>query len=136
MHYRRAIQIELRLHDIPYEVKKKVTIMFRNKPLAERETRLIIVDNKIILIPLAVQKITLAMQGRLRQYLKMLGFKLGLITNFHTPQLTFKSSVMIWSILISDLTGIFFVHLSCLLILMGGGGFSNTEIKFAINSSL
>ncbi len=107
MHYRRAIQIELRLHDIPYEVKKKVTIMFRNKPLAERETRLIIVDNKIILIPLAVQKITLAMQGRLRQYLKMLGFKLGLITNFHTPQLTFKSSVTIWSILMPGLTGIF-----------------------------
>ena len=40
MHYRRATQIELRQHDIPYEVKKEITIRFRGRRIETRETRL------------------------------------------------------------------------------------------------
>lgn len=82
MHYRRATQKELRWHYIPYQVKKKIVIPFRGQPLQERNTRLLIVDNKVLLTPIAVRKITPSLKGRLRQYLKILGFELGMIANF------------------------------------------------------
>jgi GxxExxY protein len=87
MHYRRATQIELRLRDIPYEVKKEVTIQFRGQPIETRETRLVIVDNKILLAPIAVRELTPMLKGRFRQYLKLLDLRLGLVANFHTSRL-------------------------------------------------
>ncbi len=57
MHYRRATQIELRRHDIPYEVKKEMTIRFRGRPIETRETRLLIVDKQVLLAPIAVREI-------------------------------------------------------------------------------
>ena len=87
MHYRRAVLIELRLHDIAYEVKKEMTIEFRGRPIETRETRLIIVDDKLVLAPVAVREITPALKGRFRQYVRLLGLRLGLIANFHAPKL-------------------------------------------------
>jgi GxxExxY protein len=91
MHYRRATQIELRLRDIPYEVKKEMTIQFRGQPIETREIRLLIVDNKVLLAPIAVREITPRLKGRFRRYLGLLGLKLGLIANFHTPSLVIET---------------------------------------------
>lgn len=91
MHYRRATQIELRRHDIPYEVQKEITLQFRRQPIETRETRLIIVDRKVLLIPIAVRAITPLLRQRLRQYLKLLDLKLGLIANFHAPSLEMET---------------------------------------------
>jgi len=87
MHYRRATQKELRWHDIPYELRTKITIPFRGQPLEERETRLLIVDDKVLLTPIAVRQITPQFQARMRKYLKLLGFELGLIANFKEARL-------------------------------------------------
>jgi GxxExxY protein len=91
MHYRRATQMELRWHDVPYEVKKEITIQFRGQPIEKRETRLLIVDDKVLLAPIAVRQITPTLRGRLRQYLRLLGLKLGLIANFHAPSLEIET---------------------------------------------
>lgn len=91
MHYRRATQIELRLRDIPYEVKKELTIHFRGQPIEMRETRLLIVDSKVLLAPIAVREITPVHKHRFRQYLRLLGLKLGLIANFHSPSLEIET---------------------------------------------
>jgi GxxExxY protein len=91
MHYRRATQIELRWHDIPYEVKKEITIRFRGQPIETRETRLLIVDKQVLLAPIAVREITPRLKGRFRQYLRLLGLKLGLIANFHAPSLEIET---------------------------------------------
>jgi GxxExxY protein len=91
MHYRRATQIELRGHDIPYEVKREITIQFRGRPIETRETRLLIVDKQVLLAPIAVGEITPRLKGRFRQYLKLLGLKLGLIANFHAPSLEIET---------------------------------------------
>lgn len=82
MHYRRAVQIELRLRDMPYEVRKRVSIYFHGHPIETRETRLLIVDDKVLLAPLAVREITPRLRGRFRQYLRLLELKLGLVANF------------------------------------------------------
>jgi GxxExxY protein len=91
MHYRRATQMELRWRNIPYEVKKEITIQFRGQPIERRETRLLIVDDKVLLAPIAVREITPKLKGRFRQYLRLLGLKLGLITNFHAPSLEIET---------------------------------------------
>jgi GxxExxY protein len=91
MHYRRATQIELRLRDIPYDVKKEITVQFRGHPIETRETRLLIVGDKVLLAPITVHKVTPALKGRFRQYLKLLGVKLCLIANFHAPSLEIET---------------------------------------------
>jgi len=91
MHYRRATQIELRQCDIPYRVEKEIIIRFRGKPIEKRETRLVIVDDKVLLAPIAVREITPALKGRCRQYLKLLGLKLGIVANFHAPSLEIET---------------------------------------------
>jgi len=91
MHYRRSTQIELRRRSVPYEVKKEVTILFRGQPIENRETRLIIADERALLVTIAVREITTKLRGRLRQYLNLLGLKLGVIANFHTPRLEIET---------------------------------------------
>ena len=91
MHYRRATVIELRRHDIPYKVKKEITIRYRGQPIENRETRLIIVDNKVVLAPIAVRGVRSRHKGRLRQYLKLLDLNLGIIANFHAPSLEIET---------------------------------------------
>jgi GxxExxY protein len=87
MHYRRATQIELRQREIPYDVKKEITIRFREQPIETRETRLLIIDKNVLVAPIAVLTITPALRTRFHQYLQLLGLKLGLIANFHASSL-------------------------------------------------
>ncbi len=91
MHYRRATQIELRQRDIPYEVKKEIIVQFRGRPIETRKVRLLIVENKVLLAPIAVRKITPTVKGRFRQDLRLLGLKLGLIANFHSSSLEIET---------------------------------------------
>jgi GxxExxY protein len=87
MHYRRATQIELRQRRVPYEVKKEIEILFHGRPVETRETRLLVLDEKVLLTPVAVREITARLKARLRQYLALLGFRLGIVANFHAPSL-------------------------------------------------
>jgi GxxExxY protein len=91
MHYRRATQIELRKRGIPYRVQKEIAIRFRQQPIETRETRLIVVDGRVLLAPIAVRAITPGLEGRFRQYLKLLGLKLGVVANFHAPSLVIET---------------------------------------------
>jgi len=87
MHYRRATQIELRGHDISYEIKKEIIISFRGQPIETRATRLLIVDERVLLAPIAVTAITPMLKARFHQHLQSLGLKIGLIANFHEASL-------------------------------------------------
>jgi GxxExxY protein len=91
MHYRRATQVELRLRQTPYEVKKEITIRFHGQPIETREVRLLIVDNKVLLAPIAVREISPRLKERFRQYLKLLGLEIGLIANFHALSLEIET---------------------------------------------
>ena len=91
MHYRRATQIELRMRHVPYRVKKEVTIHFRGRPIETRETRFLVVEDKVLLAPIAVREITPKLKGRFRQYLGLLNLELGLVSNFHSPSLQIET---------------------------------------------
>jgi len=72
-------------------MKKEITIQFRGQPIERRETRLLVVDHKVLLVPIAVSQITPRLRGRFRHYLKLMGLKLGLIANFHAPSLEIET---------------------------------------------
>ena len=91
MHYRRAAQIELRLHGLPYEIKRDVPILFRGQVVEQRDVRLILVDRKVLLAAVAVREISPVLKGRFSQYLRLLGLKLGLIANFYTSSLQIEA---------------------------------------------
>jgi len=86
-HYRRATQVELGLRHIPYEVKRQIQIQFHGHPIETRDTHLLIVDNRVLLAPIAIRQIAPRITGRLRQYLRLLDLKLGIVANFHAPGL-------------------------------------------------
>ena len=87
MHYRRAAQIELRDQGISHQYRTKLPITYLGRPIETKETRLLVIEGKILLACVAVSAITESMRLRMRQYLKLLGLKLGLIGNFHAPHL-------------------------------------------------
>ena len=87
MHYRRATQLELRAHGISYQKRKKMTISYQGRPIETHDTRLLIVDGKVVLACVAVSSITPKILLRMRQHLKLLGVSLDMIANFHAPQM-------------------------------------------------
>jgi GxxExxY protein len=91
MHYRRAVQIELRRGDLDYSVKKEVQIAYRGQLIETRETRLLVVENAVLLAPVAVRSITPKHKQRFRQYLKLFDLELGLIANFHSTSLEIET---------------------------------------------
>ena len=85
MHYRRAVQVELRQRGVPFDLKKKFEIRYHDQVIETRNTRLLIIDDKVLLIVLAVQRITPKLRDRMERYLQMLGLQLGMLANFHSP---------------------------------------------------
>ena len=82
MHYRRACQVEMRLRRMPYEKINEVVVQFRGQPIELRRAPLLVVDDRLMVVPLAVLRITPDIEDRYRHYLKYLGLKQGLIVNF------------------------------------------------------
>ncbi len=87
MHYRRACQVEMRLRGMSYEKINELVIQFRGQPLEARRVPLLVVDGRLMVVPLAVLRITSEIESRHRYYLKLLGLKQGLIVNFRTTAL-------------------------------------------------
>lgn len=91
MHYRRACQVELRMRDIPFEKLTEITIQYRGQPIEQRDVRVIVVDRKVLLMPVTVRQITTDMRLKIRHYLSVLKLRLGLIANFHAPSLEIET---------------------------------------------
>jgi GxxExxY protein len=87
MHYRRACQVEMRLRRMPHEKINDVVVQFRGQPIELRRVPLLVVDDRLMVVPLAVLRITPEIEDRYRHYLKFLGLKQGLIVNFRTEAL-------------------------------------------------
>jgi GxxExxY protein len=83
MHYWRAVQVELRQRGVSFDLKKEVEVRYHDQIIEKRDTRLLIVEGKVLLIILAVQKIPPALEDRMQRYLQMLGLELGMMANFH-----------------------------------------------------
>jgi GxxExxY protein len=87
MHYRRACQVEMRLRGLPIEKINELVVQFRGQPLESCRVPLLVIDRRLMVVPLAVLGITSDIESRYCNYLKLLGLKQGLIVNFRTAAL-------------------------------------------------
>lgn len=82
MHYRRACQVEMRLRRMPYEKINEIMVHFHSEPIERRKLPMLVVENRLLVVPLAVLQITPKVESRYRACLNTLGLKRGLIVNF------------------------------------------------------
>ena len=87
MHYRRACQVEMRLRRLPFEKINELVVQFRGQPIESCRVPLLVIDRRLMVVPLAVFGITSDIESRYCYYLKLLGLKQGLIVNFRTAAL-------------------------------------------------
>lgn len=85
--YRRATMVELQQQGLSYEYLKKMAVYYEERLLGMQETRLIWVENKILLATVAVKETDEIMQGQLKARLKHLRLQLGLLANFNNEVL-------------------------------------------------
>ena len=80
--YESVLCIEFNLNKISYKRQLEIPILYKNYKIGKHRLDLI-VDNKIILELKAVDNINPIFEAQLLSYLKISGYKLGLLINFN-----------------------------------------------------
>ena len=91
--YQEAIEIEYGLRDIPFESQKQLEIKYKGVTLRKKYSSDFLVFSKIILKIKFEAKLTNIDEARLHNYLKVTGFKVGLLINFGTTRIEIKRIV-------------------------------------------
>jgi GxxExxY protein len=85
--YRRAAQVELREQQISFDYIKHIPVIYAGTILGEQETRLICVENQVLVATMAVKEIGEAMKQMMRSRMKQLDIDFGLLANFNRTEL-------------------------------------------------
>jgi len=85
--YRRATMFALEAHKLSYEYIKKIPLIYEGQTIAWQNVRLIAVEDKILLATFAVKQVDETMKAMLQARLRQLGFRLGILANFHQSTL-------------------------------------------------
>ena len=81
--YQDALEYEFQERGIPYEREKEIRVMYKGKPLGEPYRADFICYNKIIVELKAVKELEKLHNAQVINYLKITGFKLGILVNFY-----------------------------------------------------
>lgn len=87
--YRRAAMVELREQSIGYEYIKEMPVYYKGTHIGTQPTRLIHVENKMLVAAVAVNAIDDSMKVQLRARMKHHNVQLALLANFNKTQLEF-----------------------------------------------
>lgn len=85
--YRRAMRIELGRQGMSHTYVKELPLTFRNVVLALKATRLLYVEQQVLVATVALSEVTSAQREKLRWAMSALNCKLGLIVNFYPATL-------------------------------------------------
>lgn len=85
--YRRATMVELRQQDLGYEHIQKMPIFFKGEYLGQQETRLLCIQDQVMLATIAVKEVDEAMKAQFRTRMKRQGISVGLLANFNRAKL-------------------------------------------------
>ncbi|MCP5098123.1 MAG: GxxExxY protein [Chloroflexi bacterium] len=85
--YRRATMIELQQQEIGFDYIKQMPVYYRNTFLGNQDTRLILIENCILLATVAVKKVDEAMKAQLRMRMRHLNIDLAILANFNSTKL-------------------------------------------------
>lgn len=89
--YRNAAKVEFQMSDLPYEHKLRLDIEHNGWHAGQQRCNVLIVDNKVMVTPIAVTKVTEARRIQFRAHLRRLNLKLGLLANFHGESLVIET---------------------------------------------
>jgi len=90
--YENALVIEFRLRGIPYEQQKQFDILYKQERVGDYIPDLL-VFNTIVVDTKVIESISDREVGQMMNYLKITGFRLGLILNFKKPKLEWRRVV-------------------------------------------
>jgi len=79
--YERAVVVELKKRNIPFEQQKTISVFYKGEPLGTYRLDLVI-DGKIILELKAISSLNDLFKQQLLSYLKATGLRLGILVNF------------------------------------------------------
>ena len=85
--YRRSVMVALREQEIGFNYIKEIPIYYQNTFLGNQETRLICIEQKILIATIAVKTIDPTIKQRLRARMNHLQVDFGLIANFNSKKL-------------------------------------------------
>lgn len=82
--YQEALEVEFALRGIPYEREKKIQVEYKGHILAQEYVADFVCYGKIIVELKSVSELTDVHRAQVINYLKITGYKLGLLQNFNT----------------------------------------------------
>ncbi len=89
--YHECLEIELKLHGIPFQSKAQQTLRYRGRTLIQRFTPDFVCYDRIIVEIKAVSALVDEHRAQLLNYLSATGCKLGLLVNFgHYPRMEYE----------------------------------------------
>ena len=84
--YRRSTMIELSFKDLPYDYRnRQMQAIYQGRAVGELEEKLLVVDDKVLVLPMALRDIGTQTGGW--AYLRGLGLRIGVVANFNTSHL-------------------------------------------------
>lgn len=89
--YRDAAQVEFKMSDLPCEHKLWMDIYHDGWYAGRQRCNVLIVDQKVMVTPIAVRAVTDAMRGQFKAHLRRLDLKIGLLANFHGESLEIET---------------------------------------------
>ncbi|MBP1539287.1 MAG: GxxExxY protein [Prevotella sp.] len=81
--YQEALEIELKIRNIPFEREKRYDVYYRNQKLNTNYIADFVCYDKIIVELKAVSELTEAHKAQIRNYLTITGYELGILCNFN-----------------------------------------------------
>ncbi|MEZ6046829.1 MAG: GxxExxY protein [Planctomycetaceae bacterium] len=91
--YENAMAVEFELRKIPFQQQARFNVLYKKVKVGEYVPDLIAYD-KIIIDTKVITNITDIERGQMINYLKITGFKVGLIINFKNPKLEWERIVL------------------------------------------
>ena len=88
--YHDALNMELRLRDIPYETEKQIVIHYKGQPLDRIYKADLVCYDKIVVELKSVEKLKAEHTAQLLNYLKATGLPMGILINFGEKPLRYK----------------------------------------------
>jgi len=92
--YQEAVGIQIKLDSIPFEREKELKIQYKGHELKKQYVADYICFDKIILELKALSMLTTDHEAQVLNYLKVTGYKLGILVNFGAFKLEYKRLVL------------------------------------------
>ena len=87
--YENALVVDFQLNGIPYSQQRKFDVLYKKHPVGFYVPDLVAFD-QVIVDCKTIERITDEERGKMINYLKITGLRVGLILNFKHPRLEFE----------------------------------------------